>query len=547
MVRSPVAIGSALAVFAVCCAQPRFATATQPNANFIELAHVDPYGVYNDCVGYVDSLTGNEYALIGTDLGTSIWNITDPFNPYETGFVPSSGAVPNRWRDIDTYSNNAYVVTEGDTSGMQVIELADPEAPTHLLRRHIHTAHTLWVDRSVPRVYNMGVDLSMGFRSYRLENPDVPSGLVTWNAPYYHDLWSGGGVAYAAAILDGGRFDILDVSDPFAPTLVSTTVYPNGKTHNMWPSDDGNYLFTTDEIPGAGTVRVWDVSVPTNCIQVAAFPVYTNTSAHNVTVKNDTAWCSWYEEGVLVFDVTDPFDPIQIGSFDTGPDTTLPFPSNFAGCWSVYPFLPSGVVVTSDILQGMHLIYYADEVGVVSGQVTDFVLGQPIAGVEVAIPDFFNRRVTTDSLGNYSAVLPGGVHAAIASAEGYISDSSGTVSIADGDTTDLDFALVPTSATGVGSSLGPVASTLRAPSPNPSRGQTRIAFELDRPGPVTLAVFDASGRRVRTLLSGALPAGPHALVWDGRDDVGRAAASGSFFVRLDAADQQRTRKLAIVR
>jgi hypothetical protein len=195
----------------------------------------------------------------------------------------------------------------------------------------------------------------------------------------------------------------------------------------------------------------------------------------------------------------------------------------------------------------MHLIYYADEVGVVSGQVTDFVLGQPIAGVEVAIPDFFNRRVTTDSLGNYSAVLPGGVHAAIASAEGYISDSSGTVSIADGDTTDLDFALVPTSATGVGSSLGPVASTLRAPSPNPSRGQTRIAFELDRPGPVTLAVFDASGRRVRTLLSGALPAGPHALVWDGRDDVGRAAASGSFFVRLDAADQQRTRKLAIVR
>jgi flagellar hook assembly protein FlgD len=48
-----------------------------------------------------------------------------------------------------------------------------------------------------------------------------------------------------------------------------------------------------------------------------------------------------------------------------------------------------------------------------------------------------------------------------------------------------------------------------------------------------LAIYDARGARVRTLLATRLPAGRHAIVWDGRDAGGSAVASGIYFSRLD--------------
>jgi hypothetical protein len=57
-------------------------------------------------------------------------------------------------------------------------------------------------------------------------------------------------------------------------------------------------------------------------------------------------------------------------------------------------------------------------------------------------------------------------------------------------------------------------------------------FALPKAGPATLEVYDASGRLVRELLTGALPAGDHTAAWDGRDAGGRPAPAGVYFVRL---------------
>jgi hypothetical protein len=81
---------------------------------------------------------------------------------------------------------------------------------------------------------------------------------------------------------------------------------------------------------------------------------------------------------------------------------------------------------------------------------------------------------------------------------------------------------------------------LAAPAPNPTRGETRFRFFLDRPGPVELAVFDLLGRRVRLLEQGAREAGAHAVAWDGLDDAGRPAAAGIYLVRLESAAGRRT-------
>jgi len=85
--------------------------------------------------------------------------------------------------------------------------------------------------------------------------------------------------------------------------------------------------------------------------------------------------------------------------------------------------------------------------------------------------------------------------------------------------------------------------------PNPFNPTTEIRFELSRPGAVTLLVHDCAGRRVRTLADGlALGPGPHAVTWDGRDETGRDAPSGTYVCRLIADGTPRSRlRMTLVR
>lgn len=85
--------------------------------------------------------------------------------------------------------------------------------------------------------------------------------------------------------------------------------------------------------------------------------------------------------------------------------------------------------------------------------------------------------------------------------------------------------------------------------PNPFRGRTTISYALPSAGSAELAVFDAQGRRVRTLVSGERPAGPTSVVWDGTRDDGSGAGPGVYFVRLASpgADPGLARRVTLVR
>lgn len=71
--------------------------------------------------------------------------------------------------------------------------------------------------------------------------------------------------------------------------------------------------------------------------------------------------------------------------------------------------------------------------------------------------------------------------------------------------------------------------------PNPSDGAARIAYVLGRSGPMRLSLVDASGRRIRLLVDGTQTAGEHEVMWDGRDERGRAVSTGMFFARIEDA------------
>lgn len=82
--------------------------------------------------------------------------------------------------------------------------------------------------------------------------------------------------------------------------------------------------------------------------------------------------------------------------------------------------------------------------------------------------------------------------------------------------------------------------------PNPFNPATTIRFRLPSAGAVNLAVYDAAGRLVRTLVDGELAAGPHAYLWDGQDHRGRMAPSGIYLSRLISADRVLRGKMTLV-
>jgi hypothetical protein len=68
--------------------------------------------------------------------------------------------------------------------------------------------------------------------------------------------------------------------------------------------------------------------------------------------------------------------------------------------------------------------------------------------------------------------------------------------------------------------------------PNPTRTGVRIPIRLSRADRMALSIFDARGRRVRTIRLDASGAGSRELDWDGRDEAGHAVADGVYFYRL---------------
>lgn len=83
--------------------------------------------------------------------------------------------------------------------------------------------------------------------------------------------------------------------------------------------------------------------------------------------------------------------------------------------------------------------------------------------------------------------------------------------------------------------------------PNPFNPETRIAFTVARAGQVELAIFDLTGKRVRTLVSGPMQAGAHSLVWDGTNDAGARIASGQYVYQLKFDNNIKSKMMVMIK
>ncbi len=93
----------------------------------------------------------------------------------------------------------------------------------------------------------------------------------------------------------------------------------------------------------------------------------------------------------------------------------------------------------------------------------------------------------------------------------------------------------------------PTAFALRPNEPNPFNPMTKVSFDLPRESRVSIAVFDAAGRKVTTLVDRSMPAGRHEVPWAGLDGGGRSVASGVYLLRMEAGSFSDRVKMLLVK
>ncbi len=94
----------------------------------------------------------------------------------------------------------------------------------------------------------------------------------------------------------------------------------------------------------------------------------------------------------------------------------------------------------------------------------------------------------------------------------------------------------------------PAGLSLRGNFPNPFNPVTTIPYEIPKPGPVSLVIYNMRGEKVKTLVDDAhQEPGSRTVIWDGSTDRGNPAASGTYICRLTACGGRRTVRMVLVR
>lgn len=83
--------------------------------------------------------------------------------------------------------------------------------------------------------------------------------------------------------------------------------------------------------------------------------------------------------------------------------------------------------------------------------------------------------------------------------------------------------------------------------PDPFDAETQIRFDIAHGGETELAIYNISGQRVRTLISGFCSAGEHTAIWDGGDDSGNGVTCGIYFCKLATSDRSEVRRIVRIR
>lgn len=353
----------------------------------------------NDIWGHYDLNTGKEYAIIGLNNGISVVDVTSPEAPVIIGTINGQST---SWRDIKVFQYfdgdgnrwraYAYATADNVSEGVTIIDLSGlPNSIVLVQKQTIDaSAHNVYisnVDYSLniaqpntePLLHITGSNRSSGaFRSYTLLNPENLTlsyePVASHSSDYTHDASSvlindsraqsecTNATANGCNVLldfNESTLRLWDHSKQQEVVALSNTGYPMAEyTHSGWWTEDKQYVLVHDErdeqVHGINTtLNIFDISSLKRPVLVGTWRGPTRAIDHNGFVRGNHYFMSNYERGLTVLDISQAANPQQIGFFDTYPVSNN---AAFNGAWGVYPFLPSGNILVSDINSGLFIL-----------------------------------------------------------------------------------------------------------------------------------------------------------------------------------------------
>jgi choice-of-anchor B domain-containing protein len=327
------------------------------------------YGIrYQSCWGWVNPVDQKEYGIIGSTAGTYIIDVTDPTNLIQADYIPHR-QTDCIWHEYKTYGNYLYIISDdGGNNSLQIADLSTLPDSAHVIydSNAIFThSHTLYVDGN--KLYVGSVSQTGNFSSmnvYSLNNPALPVLLRRLDSDYpaigsVHDMFVINDTVFASCGYQGLYiFHYDSVANQFNP-LGTLTNFPTQRyNHSSFISPDHDYLYMCDEVPDGMPFSVVDIRDISNPAVIGTYNTHTGATPHNPYVKDNLLYIAGYQDGLYIYDITNPVTPTLAGFFDTHPQNpagTYPSPA-YQGCWAAYTDLPSGNILASDMQLGLFVL-----------------------------------------------------------------------------------------------------------------------------------------------------------------------------------------------
>ena len=324
---------------------------------------------YNEIWGY--ETNGTEYAIIGSTLGTHFIDVTDTDNIFEAFFV--EGRVANAsiiHRDYHDHNGYLYAVCDEGASSLQIIDLQslpDSISVVYDSDQLLRTSHNIFIDQDNDRLYSCAHrGAQTGYSALRvldIQDPLNPVDLLGTNSfenffvGHVHDAYLEDNIGYFNCGPDG--FAIVDMTNLDSLVVLASLEpddYPqSGYNHSGWLTEEDDIYYMADENHGLA-IKVLDVSEFPDVETINTFNVgidFPTAIPHNLIVLGDYLYVSYYYNGLQIYDISDKVNPVRVMHY---PTSSIPNSNSYEGAWGVYPFLPSGNILVSDMQEGLFVI-----------------------------------------------------------------------------------------------------------------------------------------------------------------------------------------------
>jgi len=363
-----------------------YSVKAQDNLNMELIYHWDEGGsvasdawgnIYNEVWGYAQD--GREYAIIGTTEGTHFLDITNASEPVEVDYVDGAAQGPTIvHRDYHNLDNYLYMVCQEGPSTLQIADLSYLPDSVHIVYDSddiLVGSHNIFIDTTQAVLYAVfnyvnGTNNVVRWQRIDISEPENPTLIdQTTSGPYIHDLYVDDGLAF----MNRGNTDmaVYDFNqDPPAILGILDGYIGQGYNHSGYPTPDLDIYVMGDETHGS-PIKIIDISELTDIevLSTVTSGVDDLSIAHNQIVHENRMYSAYYYDGIYAWSIEDPENPVLLGYYDT---SQLDHQQSYEGAWGVYPFLPSGNILVSDMQTGLW-IFQLDPI-LSTNQLTDKAL-----------------------------------------------------------------------------------------------------------------------------------------------------------------------------